>query len=321
MKLTISLVVSLLLALLFAWLTRRAWRAQHPRLKWPGTILAGLLTVFCLMAAGLAFLGAYRITATGAGSPPEVQVVQTPAQLERGERLAHLCITCHAGSGELPLAGGAENHLEGLGMLYAPNLTPGGLLASWTDGEIIRAIREGVHQNGRSLLLMPSDQYQAMSDADVQALVAYLRTQPAVTTETPGMELNLIGAIVVGAGFFPTSQQAAAMGPVEAPSMADPEAYGRYLVTISGCAACHGQDLRGGDSPYTPYGPNLPAILSTWSAGEFVKTMQTGVDPNDHKLDAEKMPWDDFAAAYSEAELRAIYTYLRTISPLAETTP
>ena len=316
MKFTMSLIGVLLLALFFALLTRRAWHARHPLIKWPGTILSGLLTVLCAIVACLAPYGIYRLNPADAASPPEVQIAGTPAQLERGERLARLCTGCHSSTGELPLDGGPENHVEGMGTLYAPNLTPGGPLAGWTDAEIMRAIREGIHQNGRSLLLMPSDQYHAMRDADVRALVAYLRAQPAITRQTPKMELNLIGAIVVGAGFFPTSQQPPVTMPVTAPSLDAPEAYGRYLVTISGCAACHGQDLRGGDSPFTPTGPNLPAILSTWSAEEFIATIRTGVDPTGHRLDAAKMPWDDFAAAYSDEELRAIYTYLKTVSPV-----
>ena len=82
-----------------------------------------------------------------------------------------------------------------MGMLYAPNLTPGGDIDDWTDGEVIRAIREGVHKTGRSLLIMPSMNYRYMSDDDVQAIVAYLRSQPPTSGQTPANQFNLLDAL------------------------------------------------------------------------------------------------------------------------------
>jgi len=72
-----------------------------------------------------------------------------------------------------------------MGMLYAPNLTPSGNIKDWTGGEVVRAIREGVHKDGRSLLIVPSGDFKNMSEEDVKALVAYLRSQPATGGPTP----------------------------------------------------------------------------------------------------------------------------------------
>ena len=60
-----------------------------------------------------------------------------------------------------------------VGTLYGANLTPAGEIKDWSDGEIIRAIREGVHKTGRSLIIMPSEVFRHLSDVDVQAIVAY----------------------------------------------------------------------------------------------------------------------------------------------------
>ncbi len=314
----LSITLVSMLALLFGWLAARAWRTQRALVKWPGVIIAGLLAIGLLLMAAVAAFGLYRLNRSVAGPAPDIQVAGSSEQLARGERLAHLCVICHSSSGTLPLDGAVENIVPELGTLYPPNLTPGGPLQHWTDGEIIRAIREGVHQNQRSLLLMPADQYYHMSEADVQSLVAYLRSQPAVERQTPETELNFLGALVVGAGVFPTSAQPPRSGPVEAPPAGPTPAYGQYLVTISGCEACHGQGLSGGTDEFVPSGPNLPAIVSRWSADEFVETMRTGVDAFGHPINPETMPWQDYSAAYTDEELKAIYEYIRSLSPAQE---
>src|SRR5207237_211822 len=152
-----------------------------------------------------------------------------------------------------------------LGTLYAPNLTPGGPLKDWSDGEIIRAVREGIDKDGHPLIIMPSDAFHRLSDDDVQSLVAYLRSQPAVNRQTPTRDIGIMGLVLLGAGVFPTADQPHITAPQTAPAVGTPE-YGQYLVEITGCAACHGPDLRGrapgGFGP--PAGPSLRAIVPSW---------------------------------------------------------
>ena len=316
MHLILSLVGIACLALLFAWLTRRAWRVRRPLLKWPGVISAGLVTLVCLLAVALPLLGLYRLHWPSATPAPDLEIAGTPEQQARGERLAYLCVQCHSSTGDLPLDGAADDITEGgLGTLYPTNLTPGGPLRDWTDGEIVRAIREGIHQSGRTLLLMPSEQYHGMSDEDVQALVVYLRGQPAIERQMPETRLNLLGAAVVGAGIFPISRQAPLIAPVVAPPSAPTADYGAYLVKLSGCSECHGAGLRGGTSQFTPIGPNLPAIMDQWDSAQFITTMRTGTDPYGHQLDPDRMPWRNYAAAFTDDELTAIDAYIRTLPP------
>lgn len=102
---------------------------------------------------------------------------------------------------------------------------------------------------------------------------------------------------------------------MEAPDAGPTEAYGEYLVTISGCGECHGEDLRGGTSQFVPVGPNLPAIVSQWSADQFVETMRTGTDPYGNDINPERMPWQEYANAFSDDELTAIYEYILSLAP------
>jgi cytochrome c553 len=277
--------------------------------------VCGLLGALCALAGGMAVLGLYRLNTPQTRTAPSIQVARTPEQLARGERLAYLCVACHSSTGALPLDGGTENFLAGLGTLYAPNVTPDGPLKDWSDGEISRAIREGVDKSGRALLIMPSEVYHNLSDADVQALVAYLRTQPAVERRTPATAPNLISAVLLGAGIFPTSAQRPITSPVVAPPAGPTPEYGRYLVAISGCGVCHGANLTGGSGGFVPAGPSLPAIIARWSAAEFISTMRTGVDPSRRAMDPQQMPWRELSAAYGDEELRAIYEYIRTLAP------
>jgi hypothetical protein len=82
--------------------------------------------------------------------------------------------------------------------LWAANLTPAHF-KNWSDGEIVRAIREGVGKDGRSLVIMPSEVFHNLSDADVQAIVAVLLAQPAVEPDTPTKQFNVLGAIMAAA--------------------------------------------------------------------------------------------------------------------------
>jgi mono/diheme cytochrome c family protein len=315
MRLALSIAFVIALALLFGWLAVRAWRSPRALVRWLGMIVSGPLAAFCAFVAVVALLGVYKLEAPRPNPLANLQIARSPERLARGERLAHLCASCHSSSGQLPLDGGTENFVEGLGTIVAPNLTPSGPLKAWTDGEIVRAIREGVDRHGRALMIMPAENFRYMSDDDVQALVAYLRTQPAADRQTPDKELSLLGTALVGAGVFPTTVQPPIAAPIANPPVAAAE-HGRYLVDISGCRSCHGANLTGGDPQgFTPVGPHLPAIAAAWSVEDFVKTIRTGVDPGGHAIDAANMPWRQLSAAYSDEELRAIYIYLRTLPP------
>lgn len=315
MSLSITIIFVIILAGLFGWLALRAWRARRPLVKWPGVILAGLLAALCVVVTGSALFGLYKVYMPPVAPAPAIEVVRSPEQLNRGERLAHLCAACHSTSGKPPLDGSAENMVPPMGMLYAPNLTPSGSLRNWSDGEIIRAIREGVNQNGQALRIMPSNQYHLMSDADVHSLVAYLRSQPPAERQTPEPEVSFLNAVLIGLGIFPIGVQPPVTGPIEAPPLGPTVEHGGYLVTISGCGECHGETLQGGTSQFVPVGPNLPVIVSGWSSAEFIETMRTGVDPYGHKVDPETMPWESYAAAYTDEELEAIYEYILSLSP------
>jgi mono/diheme cytochrome c family protein len=307
------------LAILGTWLAIRARRAKSRVAKWGGLVLSSLLTLACTLAIGIALVGFYRLN-----FPPrrpavmDIKVAGTPDQVARGARFSAYCPLCHSLTGGAPLVG--QNLSKGgppVGTLYASNLTPAGEIKDWSDGEIIRAIREGVHKTGRPLIIMPSEVFRYLSDVDVQAIVAFLRSQPAVEPNTPPTKLNVLGALFIGAGLAPASAQPPITQPIVAPAEGTSADYGKYLVSILGCRLCHGENLAGRKSggPGPPGGPNLTLILPKWSAEDFIHTLRTGVDPY-HRTLAEGMPWKEISTFARDEDLKAMYTYLQGLTPI-----
>jgi cytochrome c553 len=212
-----------------------------------------------------------------------------------------------------------------VGTLYAPNLTPSGNIQDWTDGEVIRAIREGVHKNGRSLLVMTAQNFRNMSDDDVQAVVAYLRSQPATGAPMPDSQLNVLGGLFINLIDLRTAQPPA--GHVAAPQPGTP-AYGKYMVDITGCRSCHGDQLQGkvdNGQPGPPPGPNLTKIVPNWTAAQFMTFFNTGLRPDGSPVPTltlpdgttePRMPWNQVRAGTTDDELNDIYSYLHSLPPV-----
>lgn len=312
----ISLLVLALLVALFAWLATRAWRAKRAFIKWPAVILAGLFALVFAAVTVVAVIGFAKLEARHANLVADLKVAGTPAQIARGNQLAWGCADCHSPVQELPLGGSTGNMIEGgppMGVLWATNLTPGGPLKGWTDGEIVRAIREGVAQDGRPLVILPSQAYRHLSDADVEALVAYLRSQPAVDNPQPARNLNAVAALFLGAGLFPTSAQAP-VGAVVAPPAGVTAAYGAYLASsIGGCADCHGVKLDGVPSnSFAPPAPALKPFALGLSEAQFFAIFRNGLRPDGSPL-SEGMPWKNIGKTMSDDDLRAVQAYLKAL--------
>jgi mono/diheme cytochrome c family protein len=106
------------------------------------------------------------------------------------------CSGCHSpvDSGKhlvpgMRLAGGVRVRIEPFGDFPTGNLTSDKEtgLGSWSDEEIKRAITKGILRDGTRLLPFPMDyaSFSTMTDDDLNALVAYLRTVPPVANRVP----------------------------------------------------------------------------------------------------------------------------------------
>lgn len=322
----VGLLVLVVLVALFGYLVLRAWGSKNAILKWVGVVLGGLLTLILALVLIVAVLGTLKLNQNYNADHPVVEVKAAASQekLAWAANYTQIC-GCHNPEGKpkfsgqdflAPQPGGGG--IPPIGTLYARNLTPGGELKDWSDGEIVRAIREGVHKSGRSLIIMPSTIFHNLSDEEVQAIVAYLRSQPAVTPDAPPNGLNALGAVFVGTVFGGAlSVQPHITQPIVAPPPGVTVERGQYLVSISGCNDCHGKNLAGGIAGGgPPPGPNLTAFVPKWSEADFVKTIRTGVDPTGHELNPQEMPWKELTQFLTDDDLKAIYLYVHGLPEL-----
>lgn len=172
--------------LLFGFLAYRSIKAGRRWVQLAAGIPCVLLALLFGAATVLALVGYAKLSEQHPNPVSQLTVVSTPAMIANGERFARSCAGCHSANGNLPLSGHNFFGSDGppIGTLWAPNLTPAHL-ADWSDGEIIRAIREGVGRDGRTLMVMPASSFRNLSDEDAPSLVAYLRSQPAVEPGEP----------------------------------------------------------------------------------------------------------------------------------------
>ncbi len=316
---SVILIVIVAVVVALGWLTLRARRATNQLVKWGGTIGSGLFAVVLTLVSVFMLIGLVKVYSPRSAPLPDLKVSGTPEQIVRGEHLANsFCASCHSTTNELPLTGGVDLGKDfpmPLGAFVSVNLTPAGPLQDWSDGEIFRALRNGLDRDGHALTIMSTARGRHLSDEDITALIAYLRSQPATANETPlpPDQPNALALILTGAGMIPEGEPpitAAINMPVKAATVK----FGEYILSYQDCVACHGADLTGGKpGQLAPMGPSL-AVVRGWTQEQFMTTLRTGVDPSGHAL-AQQMPWQN-VGRMDDDELAAVYTYLTGLPSL-----
>jgi cytochrome c553 len=298
-------------AVLFAWLSLRLRSVKSVAVRWIGAGLTGLIALALSLTCITAAVGFYKAQYSRSAPVPELRVEGSVEQISRGQDIADgFCGACHSRTGTLTGGEDIGKHLPlDMGSFIASNLTAAGPLKYWSDGQIFRAIRNGVDAEGRRLIVMSLTNAGRLSDDDIRALIAYIRKQPAAGAETPDPpdQLNLLGLVLVGSGQFPSGKPVFT-GVVMAPPKAETIGFGEYLLSYQDCRECHGQQLTGGvQGQWAPIGPGL-SLVSDWTREQFIATLRTGKDPSGHEL-GERMPWRPLGKM-DDVELGAIYEYL-----------
>jgi mono/diheme cytochrome c family protein len=261
-------------------------------LKWFGIGFGGFIAAVLLAALSLFLLGGSRTSRTY-DIPPEGVVVPTDAaSVARGKHLLEAvtpCSECHADD----YSGDELFDVPGMATLYASNLTSGegGIGGRYTDW--VRAIRHGVDEQGNGLWIMPSEYWNNIGDADLGAMIAYLKTLPPVDNVVPERSAGVSGRIAITVGLFgeliPAQLIDHGVSRVPAPEPGETAQYGRYLVSFAGCRLCHGDNLGGGTPPDSDLrAPNITdsGAVGTWSLSDFTTTLRAGVTPGGNTLDS-----------------------------------
>ncbi len=313
-------------------------------IKW----LAIVVLVFVVLVLGL--VGYVKYFLPDVGPAPELKVALTPERIARGHYLANsvaVCMDCHSkrdwtkysgpiSGGDLGCGGECFDQKLGFpGTFYSKNITPY-RLKDWTDGEIYRAITTGVNKDGKALMpVMPYHYYGQMDREDIYSIIAYIRTLPEVKNDVPDSKPDFPFSIILN-----TIPHVSKAGKV--PSPANSVAYGGYLVTMAGCVECHtrvddkaqlikGTEFGGGREFNLPWGTIRTANITphatgigAWSREQFVSRFKMYADTAYHSPELTMndfntiMPWTMYAHM-TEADLSAIYEYLRTLKPISNT--
>jgi cytochrome c1 len=288
-------------------------------LKWVGIVLGGLVVLIAIAGVSIYLASDARLNATFSVPAESMSFQSNEQTIADGEHLAVIrgCTDCHAQD----LGGKVMIADPVLGMVYASNLTEGsgGIGELYTDEALSRAIRHGVRADGTGLLVMPSEEYFIFSDADVNALVAYIRSLPAVDREPEETNLSVMGRALFMAGQLPPLAAEVidhnATRPTAPQAAADAD-YGEYLAIT--CTGCHGKDFAGasipGAPPDTPPSANLTpgGSLANWDEADFIQALRTGVTPDGKTMDPAQMPWPA-TAVMSDLELKALWSYLQSL--------
>jgi mono/diheme cytochrome c family protein len=288
-------------------------------LKWTGIVLGALIGLAALVIIALFAVGNARLARTYQIRPEMVAIPSDAASIAQGKQLVTgpgLCTDCHGDD----LSGKVILDDPKVGYLPGSNLTPGngGSASEFTDADWVLALRHGVSPEGKALLAMPSENYYYLSDQDLGAIIAYLKSLPPVDRNLGETKMSLLGKTLLAAGAFGKAAIPAEFidhtGP--RPAAVEPGIniqYGDYLVRIAGCRDCHGEDLAGGRNaaPGAPFAPSLtPAgSIGAWSKETFINDIRTSQASNSQ---AGSMPWSK-VAQMTDGDLEAMYLYLRSL--------
>jgi hypothetical protein len=307
-------------------------------------IFVGMLGFVVVAAAG--GYGYLMLAYPKVPPPPVVKFDASPERLARGKYLTdHVvgCTTCHTErdwtrfSGPIKTeklgAGNEPFNLGPAGKLYSKNITPAAI-GSWTDGELLRAVTQGVSKDGTPLFpLMPYPHFGAMAEDDVHAVLAYVRSLKAIDGTAPERQLNfplnLIVRTIPAANTYGTR-----------PSPDDKVAYGKYMTRAALCSDCHtpideqgtplpGMDFAGGMEFFETghvvrsanITPDADTGIGSWTEQQFVDKFKGFENPTNVVLAEHERPQNTVMpltayAGMTREDLSAIYAYLRTLKPV-----
>lgn len=288
-------------------------------------VVGGVLVLGVLGASGFAYANVSRFDASMERvydvPAPDLRASTDAASLLRGKHLVESIGACSASNCHgADLGGGTPIVMGPVGTMAAPNVTPHGLAVAYTDGELARLLRFGIKKDGRSVRFMPVQDFDWMSDADLTAIVSYLRSVPPVDRPNGGTSLGVLGKVLDRQGKFvlDVARRIQERPREPAPPPAATPEYGRFLTRL--CTGCHGDTLSGGPLPGAPSSFAVPLNLTPdgsglagWSYAEFETVMREGRRKNGKTLDA-LMPIESWKAL-DDTELRAMWAYLQTLPP------
>jgi mono/diheme cytochrome c family protein len=234
----------------------------------------------------------------------------------------YACRECHGGN----FAGGVMVDAPIMGRLLGPNLTTGvgSRTASFTAADWDRIVRHGLLPGGGPAV-MPSEDFQRMSDRELSDIVTFIRAQPPVDSAVPRRTFGPLGRVLIATGKIKLSadliERHDAPHPATPPPAEVTVEFGRHLA--GGCIGCHRADLAGGpimggDPAWAPARNLTPHAsgLAGWTYDQFVTALREARRPDGTALQAPMTFVQPAAQKMTDVELQALWLYLQSVPPM-----
>ena len=293
------------------------------------------------LRAGLGGLlaGLATFASIGLAIKPAMAPIQRPdpttysaATIEKGRRLAALggCALCHTAKDGLLYAGGLALQTP-FGIVMTTNITPDPAtgIGNWSFPAFERAMREGIHRDGRHLYpAFPYPNFATATEADLQALYAFLMAQPAVVQANKQSRLifpfHIRPLLAVWNLLFNRQSEVQTE-----PARSALWNRGRYLVDGLGhCGACHSpRNALGAERSGSFYlsggsaeGWDAPALTRVsmapvpWSEDELFAYLRTGTAAHHGTASGPMAPVVEELKQLPDDDIRAMANYLASFN-------
>jgi mono/diheme cytochrome c family protein len=251
-----------------------------------------------------------------------VAVSTEPARIEQGRYLFNTrgCADCHGANGA-----GKTVIQEGEMLVTSPNITTGGnsVTTAYKVEDWVRTVRHGVKPNGNPVMIMPSEDYNRLTDDDMGAIIAYVRQLPPAAGAAPVVRLPTPIKVLYALGAIKDESEKIdhALPPSKPVAPAVSVAHGAYVANT--CMGCHGTHLSGGKIPGAP--PTWPApanltpgkgsVMPRYPTAEvFMATLRSGRRPDGSPI-SKVMPFDSLKQM-TDTDVLALYAFLKTLPPV-----
>ena len=281
-------------------------------LKWVAYLLGGIVGLAMLITAVVYVKIGSELSTKFEVPTLALDIPDDALSIAEGQRLARIR-GCFDGCHGTAAAGEVFFDLPDGTQVIAPDL--GHAARNYTASELAAIIRFGIRPDGSSaLLVMPSEMFYHVSDNELGAMIAFLKTQEPRDEPLPETRYGPLARLLLQVFKHETSTILAAEyverdHPRISPAPHDPHEHGRYLAKTA-CTECHGKDLSGGTDGIAP----PLAIALSYSAEEFATLMRTGIAKGGRELDLMKLVAEKRFSFYTDAEILALHTFLQSLA-------
>ncbi len=290
--------------------------------KGTSIVLIGLALAGAAAVAAGKYLGERKMARKIAIAVPEVAVSHDPARIAQGRYLFNTrgCATCHGENG-----GGGVVIDSGAMLIVAPNVTAGANSATsaYQTRDWVRTLRHGVKPNATPVMIMPSEDYNRLTDDDVAAIIGYVRQLPPVDGRAAQVRLPLMVKVMYAFGGVRDAAEIIdhTLPPALPVVPAVTLAHGAYVA--NSCIGCHGVNMSGGRIPGAPVEwpatanltPGQGSVMARYPTAEAFQLMLRSGKRPDGSVISPVMPFPALGQM-TEVDVHALHAYLQTLPAL-----